>query len=565
MNSPAIVVVDPDPAALDTLERALRNRYASDYTIACAGSAEEALARLERLKEERFPAALVLVAHDLGGTTCIDMLERAGELHPHAKRALLVPWPASGDPLTARAIYDAMALGRMDYYALKPPTPSDEVFHAAVSSFLLEWSKGRHSSPHTVHVIGETWSGRAYELRDTLQRCAAPHAFHLSGSEAGRELLARVDEEVRLPLMILPDGQVLVDPSNLEIAQAVGGAVDPNHSEFDLVVVGAGPAGLSAAVTGASEGLHTLVVDAGGIGGQATSSSLIRNYLGFPQGVTGGQLAYRAYDQAWVFGASFAFMQRATGLEQNGDRLVLTLPGQPAVSARTVVLATGAEWRRLGVPALDALTGAGVFYGGPASEVQAVAGEDVYIVGGANSAGQAALHLAPYARRVTLVVRAPSLAAGMSHYLVQELEATTNVHFRLETTVVGGGGEGHLDHLVLRSSEGQEERVPAGGLFVLIGARPNTDWLPASIARDRDGFLLTGPDLAETGAWPLERAPFTHETSLPRVFAAGDARHGSVKRVGSAVGEGAVTIQLVHALFAAEGLYPSPPRSQVRA
>ena len=230
------------------------------------------------------------------------------------------------------------------------------------------------------------------------------------------------------------------------------------------------------------------------------------------------------------------------------------------------MLATGAEWRRLGVPALEALTGAGVFYGGPVSEAQAVSGEDVYIVGGANSAGQAALHLARYARSVTLVVRAPSLAAGMSHYLVQELEATPNVHVRLETAVVGGGGDGHLDHLVLRSPEGQEESVAAGGLFVLIGARPNTDWLPAGDRpRSSDGFLLTGPDLAETGGWPLERPPFRHETSLPRVFAAGDARHGSVKRVGSAVGEGAVTIQLIHALFASERLHVGPPQPQVRA
>ena len=255
MNSPAIVVVDCDPAARDTLERALRGRYASDYTIACLGSADEALAALERMEDEGAPVALVLAAHELAGTSGGDLLERAGQLHPHAKRALLAPWPATGDRLTARAIYDAMALGRMDYYALKPATPSDELFHAAISSFLLEWSKGRHSSPHTVHVIGETWSGRAYELRDTLQRCAAPHAFHLAESESGRELLAQVDEEVGLPLMILPDGQVLVDPSDLEIAHAVGGAIDPDHAEFDLVVVGAGPAGIVGGGDGRLRGL----------------------------------------------------------------------------------------------------------------------------------------------------------------------------------------------------------------------------------------------------------------------------------------------------------------------
>ena len=254
MNAPAIVVIDCDPAALDTLEQTLRGRYANDYTIACFGSPDEALAELTRMADEKAPVALVLAAHGLTGTTGGELLERAGMFHPQAKRALLAPWPATGDRRIARAIYDAMAFGRIDYYALKPATPSDEMFHAAISGFLLEWTKGQHSSPHTVHVIGETWSGRAYELRDTLQRCAAPHAFHLAESESGRELLAHVDEDLDLPLLILPDGQVLVDPSDLEIAHAVSGPIDPDDAEFDLVVVGAGPAGLSAAVTAPPRG-----------------------------------------------------------------------------------------------------------------------------------------------------------------------------------------------------------------------------------------------------------------------------------------------------------------------
>ena len=294
--------------------------------------------------------------------------------------------------------------------------------------------------------------------------------------------------------------------------------------------------------------------------GQATSSSLIRNYLGFPRGVSGRRLAQQAYEQAWVFGANFAFMDGVTGLSRIRDRLLVTLSDDRRASARAVILAMGAAYRRLGVPALEALNGAGVFYGGPASEAPAMAGKDAYIVGGANSAGQAALHLAEYARRVTLVVRAQSLGAGMSHYLTHELEGAPNVEVRVGTDVVGGGGDGRLEYLELRKgATGEHETVAADGLFVLIGARPRTDWLPEQIARDRQGFLLTGADLADDRKWPLDRSPFRFETSMPGVFAAGDVRHGSVKRVASAVGEGSIAIQLVHGLFAAERLHPRGP------
>ena len=355
--------------------------------------------------------------------------------------------------------------------------------------------------------------------------------------------------------MILPNGNVLPDPSNAELANAAGASVDPEHSDFDLVIVGSGPAGLSAAVYGVSEGFSTLVIDEGGIGGQATSSSLIRNYLGFPGGISGGRLAEQAYEQAWVLGAKFAFMQQALELRREDDRISVSLSGHSGVHARAVILATGASYRRLGIPDIEAMNGAGVFYGGPAAEAPAMAGHEVYVLGGANSAGQAALHLARFARRVTLVVRADSLAAGMSHYLAREVQATPNVEVRLATEVVGGGGDdGWLDHLVLRDlASGAEETVPAVGLFLMIGARPHTDWLPAEVSRDGRGFILTGPDLPAP-AWPLERSAFGLETSMPGVLAAGDARHGSVKRVASAVGEGSMAIQSLHSLFAADGL-----------
>jgi thioredoxin reductase (NADPH) len=371
-------------------------------------------------------------------------------------------------------------------------------------------------------------------------------------------VLAGVEGDVELPLIVLPTGTVLSDPSDAQIAAATGAGVDPS-GEYDVVIVGAGPAGLSAAVYGASEGFRTLVVDEGGIGGQATLSSLIRNYLGFPRGVSGARLSEQAYEQAWVLGASFALMERVERLEREDGRIRVTLSEHGPVSARAVILATGATYRRIGVPELEELNGAGVFYGGPASEAHGLKGLEVYVVGGANSAGQAALHLARFARRVTLVVRSGSLAAGMSHYLARHIEATPNVDVRLRTEVVGGGGDdGWLRHLVLRAAGGEDETVEAEGLFLMIGARPRTDWLPEEVARDSRGFILTGADLGEDAGWPLERNPFLLETSMPGVFAAGDVRHGAVKRVASAVGDGSIAIQLVHRLGAEARLHTEP-------
>jgi thioredoxin reductase (NADPH) len=356
--------------------------------------------------------------------------------------------------------------------------------------------------------------------------------------------------------MMLPGGHALGDPSDAEIAEAAGAPAELAEHGFDVAIVGAGPAGLSAAVYAASEGLRTLVADAGGIGGQARSSSMIRNYLGFPRGVSGSRLAEQAYEQASVFGARFVLMHRATALSRSGDRLNVSLADGRRVSAKAVILATGASYRRSGVASLEAFNGAGVFYGGPASEAHALSGKDAYVAGGGNSAGQAALHLARYARRVTLVVRAKSVEAGMSHYLVREVRATSNVEVRTETAVVGGGGEGRLQELILREiANGYEHTVTADALFVLIGARPHTGWLPREIASDRHGFLLTGEHVPDDHHWPLERPPLELETSLPGVLAAGDVRHGSIKRVASAVGEGSIAVQLVHNLLANEPLH----------
>jgi thioredoxin reductase (NADPH) len=546
MAAPALLAVDGDPARLDTVERELRDRYATSYQIYCTGSAGEALATLERLAEDGEQVALVLAAQALSEMPGTELLARVRRLHPHAKRALLLPWGAWSDRTTAETILDSMAMGATEYHVLNPAPPRDEQFHQSISSFLLEWSRDQRVAPNTVHVVGDTWSGRAYELREVLQRCAIPHSFCLADSEQGRELLAKAGADAKVPLLVLPNGEVVSDPTNLELAESDGTALGRGEDEFDVVVVGAGPAGLCAAVYGASEGLSTLVIDEGGVGGQATSSSMIRNYLGFPRGISGGHLAERAYEQAWIFRARFSFMTVASGLARVGDRLAITLSDDRAVSARTVILATGAAYRRLGVPELEALKGAGVFYGGPMSESHAMTGKDVYVAGGANSAGQAALYLARYALQVTVVARAESLQAAMSHYLIRELEATPNIEVRTSTEVVGGGGEGRLDHLVLGDRvSGDRETVAADALFVLIGADPHTAWLPEEIARDEHGFLLTGYDIPSVRSSPTETRMLSLETSMPGVFAAGDVRHGSVRRVASAVGEGSIAIQQV--------------------
>jgi thioredoxin reductase (NADPH) len=548
MANPVLLAVDGDQDALRSVEVELRDRYGRQYRVECLGTANEARALLRDVAESDHDVALVLAGVQLEGVTGDELLDEARRLHPHARRALMIAWGEQGDPTIGQALFDAIASGRIDHYVIRPASTPDEFFHHEISALLLEWADAERSSPHTVFVVGESWSGRAYELREALGRCALPHSFCLTDSVRGRELVAEAGEVTALPLVIFPDGTILQNPTNADLALASGSPVNPDRAQFDLVIVGAGPAGLSAAVYGAS--------DEGGLGGQATTSSLIRNYLGFPQGVSGSRLAQNAYEQAWIFGAKFAFMQQVTELEHDGGELSVVLSESGPVAARAVLLATGVSYRRLGIPALEDLNGAGVYYGGAASEAQGVVGRDVYIVGGANSAGQAALHLARYAAHVTLVVRAESLRAGMSHYLVQQVEADPNVEVRLQTEVVDGGGNLRLEHLTLRNdAAGSEETVRADALFLMIGARPHTEWLPDTIRRDEQGFVLCGPDLADHD-WSHDRGPFLFETSMRGVFAAGDVRHGSVKRVASAVGEGSVAIQLLHQFFAADQLAP---------
>ncbi len=549
MSDPVILAVDADPAGLAGVERELLDRYSRHYDVVCTASAAEARDRLTQFRESGNDVAVVLAGKEVDDPSCSELLAEVRRLHPHAKRALLVGWGEWGFRETGDAILEAIEHGKIDHYVVRPVAPPDELFHHSISTFLLEWAEERRTAPYAIQVVGDSWSGRAAALRNVLERCAFPHAFCLADSDEGRRLLEGSSRETELPVVILPDGTTLTNPSDVELTRATGSSVEPGEGEVDLLIVGAGPAGLSAGVYGASEGLRTLIVDTHGIGGQARSSSLIRNYLGFPRGVSGGVLARQAYEQAWVFGARFAFMQHVTGLRADADRLVATLSEGATVSARAVVLATGVAYRRLGIPALEALAGAGVFYGGSGSDVHRMSGQDVYVLGGANSAGQEALHLARYARRVTLVVRG---TPGMSHYLVRQLAATPNVEIRLGTEIVGGGGDGWLTHLVLRDrASGAETPVAADGLYLSIGARPHTEWLPAEIARDDRGFVLTGADVPRD-TWPLERDPLPLETSMPRVLAVGDARHGSVKRVASAVGAGSIAIQVVHRLLEAD-------------
>lgn len=552
-----LLVVDDDADALANIERQLRGRYGGDYRVVSETSAEAAVGALEGFANAREDVAVVLSDLWMPGTTGIELLTSAHLLHPTAKRALLVE---REDGTVRESILRAMALGRIDYYVTKPsPLSPDERFHRIIAEFLDEWTAANRPGFVAVRIVGDPSTPRSHEMRDRWSRSGVPFEFHPADSEEGQELLARWGKaSAGLPVVSVFDRQVLVDPSNDEVVGAFaqnipfGVNIEPDQRSFDLIVVGAGPAGLATAVGATSEGLSTLVLDGEAMGGQAGASSLIRNYLGFPRGVGGVELAARAYQQAWLFGASFQFERHATELRRSGpEELVLTLSDGTELAARSVAVATGASYRRLGVPSLEALQGAGVFYGAVTSEAQALKGEETYVVGGGNSAGQAAVYLSRYAKRVTLVVRGGSTSAGLSDYLVRQIGAAENIEVRTNTRITDGGGAGRLEHLVLEDSEsGLTETVPAAALFVLIGATPHTGWLPPEVGRDDRGFVLTDRDLSvhesrRRSGWPLDRPPLTLETGMPGVFAAGDVRHRSMKRVAPAVGEGSVAANSV--------------------
>jgi thioredoxin reductase (NADPH) len=534
-DRPLIFAVDEDGAAITRITGELQ-RYERDYRVVCGPSADAALSQLERIRGEGGHVAMVLVSRGSGPLKGEDLLARVHELHPHAKRGLLIEWGGWNDPDTASCIRDAMMRGYIDYYVLKPWAEPDELFHRTVSEFLFEWRRASTIGRREITVVADPKSPGGYELRNLLARNGVPHVFHSCDSDEGKRILAFCEKtDARDPVVLLPDDTVLDNPSPEVLARE--GYQMPTEltatGRFDVVIVGAGPAGLAAAVYASSEGLRALVVEQASIGGQSTASARIRNYLGFSRGVTGGELAQRAYQQAWVFGTEFLLLREITGLRSDDGGLVLTLNRGDEIEARSVVLAMGVEYRSLGIPGLDDLVGSGVFYGASRSDAQLYTGGDVYVVGGANSAGQAAVLLSRYARSVTLVVRGPALSATMSQYLQDEIASIGNLHVELSTEVVGVEGDTHLERVTLRSPDG-ERTVPADALFLLIGAQPKTDWLPEETLDER-GFVKTG------GGEHL------FETCIPGLFAVGDVRAGSVKRVASAVGEGSVVIQQVHA------------------
>jgi thioredoxin reductase (NADPH) len=538
---PIIFLVSAEATVLAALESDLARRFGNDTRIVASDGPEAGLALLADLAEHHEPVALLIADQQLPELTGVEFLGRAHALHPLAKRILLI----DRDYTATNPIVPAMILGQIDYHLVKPWYP-DHGLYPAVSEFLAGWARSRPEAFTMFRIAAPEGSARAHEIRDLLTRFNTPFAFHARDSEEGAALLREAGQDGSpLPTLVRHDGRVLVNPTNADLVEAVGGGTQLGAEVYDVAIVGAGPAGLSAAVYAASEGLDTIVLERQISGGQAGSSTRIRNVPGFTWGIGGHDLAYRACEQAWLFGANLVFAQEATTLRHSGAECVLETTDGQEVAARTVVLATGVAWRRLGIPRLEELVGAGVYYGAAASEARAMRGRHVSVVGGGNAAGQAAVHLAKYANEVTLLVRGDSLGKSMSEYLITELRGLPNVSIRLGVELVDGEGDSRLEAVVVRDrSSGAHERIPTAALFVLIGADPHTDWLNDTVERDERGFILTGTDVEN--AWPLERAPMLLETSVPGVFAAGDVRHASVKRVTTAMGEGATVVQLVH-------------------
>jgi thioredoxin reductase (NADPH) len=552
--TPALVIVDTDPQSRAATEGALVRRFGPDYRVVSADSPTTGLLALERLATHGEDVALVAADLRLPGMDGVAFLERAHALHRHASRVLLVAMDKNHTriPLTELAtLQQVTALGRIDFWLVKGWVTPEEWLYPQVQEALTTWTIANRPHHVVYRIVGEQWEPRSHALRDMLTRNGVPFAFYPPDSTEGRQLLQDFPIDLaRLPAVIRHDGTVLHDPTFTDIAGAHGIEVRPSSEIQDLLILGAGPAGLSAAVYGASEGLRTTIIEQLAIGGQAGTSSLIRNYLGFPRGLSGGELAHRAWQQSVLFGAEFVFTHSAVGLTPGAAHHVVTLDDGSKVAGRAVIIATGVTYRRLGISGIDRFIGTGVFYGAAGVEAPAMAGQEVYVIGGANSAAQAALHLARFAKRITLVVRGQSLAEGMSDYLITQLKATTNVEVRLGTRVVDGHGESRLESLTLEDLHtGRQEELTASAVFVLIGAEPHTDWLRDVVELDERGFILTGRDIPQP-AWSRQKAPLPFETSAPGVFAAGDVRYGSVKRVAGAVGEGSVTVGSVHRYLA---------------
>jgi thioredoxin reductase (NADPH) len=550
MSSPTILAVDDDPEVSAAIARDLKRRYGSDYRVVQTTSGAEALAVLAQLALRDEPVALIATDQRMPGMTGTQMLEQAQGHAPDAKQLLLTAY--ADTDVAIKAIND---LG-LDYYLLKPWDPPEERLYPVVDELLDDWRAAHPVRTSQVRVVGHRWSERSHELKTFMARNHVPYEWHdVESDEEAQRLrdLAQADAD-DLPLVLVPGGATLRSPSSRELAGALGLHTVAQQPLYDVCIVGGGPAGLAAGVYAASEGLSTVIVEREAPGGQAGQSSAIENYLGFPRGLSGADLAHRALAQASRFGAEMVLARDVVGFETRGPVRAVLLDGATEIEARSVVVATGVSYRRLEAAGVEELSGRGVYYGANAAEASQCKGSVVYVVGAANSAGQAALNLSTHAEKVVLVVRAATLAMTMSSYLMDRVTSTPNIEVRYRSEVVAAHGDGHLEGLTVADRvAGTEERVDAAWLFVFIGASPRTDWLGADVVRDTKGFVVTGQDLAaaqRTTEWTLERPPYVLETSVPGVFAAGDVRLDSMKRVASAVGEGAMSVYLVHRYLA---------------
>ncbi|MER5577533.1 FAD-dependent oxidoreductase [Streptomyces massasporeus] len=541
-----IMTVDDDPGVSRAVARDLRRRYGASYRIVRAESGASALDALRELKLRGDLVAVILADYRMPQMNGIEFLEQALDVYPGARRVLLTAYADTN------AAIDAINVVDLDHYLLKPWDPPEEKLYPVLDDLLQAWRTSDFRPVPSTKVVGHRWSSRSSDVREFLARNQVPYRWYSADEPEGRRLLAAAGEDgMRLPVVITPDGTPLVEPEAVDLAARVGLATTPTADFYDLVVIGGGPAGLGAAVYGASEGLRTVLVERSATGGQAGQSSRIENYLGFPDGVSGAQLTDRARRQASKFGAEILTAREVTALEVNGAARIVRFSDGSAVAAHSVILATGVSYRQLAAPGCEDLTGCGLYYGSALTEAPSCQDQDVFIVGGANSAGQAAMYLSRGAKSVTLLVRGESLSASMSHYLIQQIEESPNIQVRSRTVVEAAHGDGHLERLTLRDVDsGQTEQVDAQWVFVFIGAAPLTDWLDGTVLRDGRGFILAGPDLTADGrppeGWELDRPPYHLETNVPGVFVAGDARSESAKRVASAVGEGAMAVMLVH-------------------
>jgi thioredoxin reductase (NADPH) len=542
MAKPVLLTVDDDAEVLRAVERDLRREYGNRFRVLRANSGESALDALRQLKLRNDPVALLLVDQRMPKMSGVEFIERANTIYPEAKRALLTAYADT------EAAIGAINKARVDYYLMKPWDPPEENFYPVLNDLLDDWLAAFRPPFEGIRVLGSRWSPQALEIKSFLAGNHVPYQWLdvETDAEAGRMLEGAPGR--KLPLVVFPDGEQLEAPDASQMARKIGLRTSADQQFYDLIIVGGGPAGLAAAVYGASEGLKTVMVERQAPGGQAGTSSRIENYLGFPSGLSGADLARRAVTQARRFGVE-TLAAEAVGLRCQDSYRFVRLADGSELSSHVILIASGVAWRKLGVPGAERLAGAGVYYGAAMTEAISCRDEDVFVVGGANSAGQAAMHLSKYARQVTMLVRAPDLAATMSRYLIDQIAATSNIRVRSRANVVEAHGETHLEAITIADTE-TRETLPTKSLFIFIGAQPHTDWLAGKLERDEHGFILSGPDLLRDGrkphGWAIERDPFLLETSVPGVFVAGDVRRGSVKRVASSVGEGAIAVQFMH-------------------